>query len=103
MLRLLINQPVLCVSQACSGSHIRGPESVCLSCIKWEIAIGQSVVPCGCARCQQRMTWPCLAVQILIAVIVTLWINWAHFMSWASVGGHEMMLAAQGLAGREHR
>ncbi len=49
------------------------------------------------------MTFPHLAVQILIAVIVTLWINWAHFMSWASVGGHEMMLAAQGLAGREHR
>lgn len=47
--------------------------------------------------------YPHLAMQILIAVIVTLWINWAHFMSWASAGSHEMMLAAQGLAGREHR
>ncbi|CAL5226805.1 g9666 [Coccomyxa viridis] len=43
-----------------------------------------------------------LVLEILIAVIVTLWINWAHFMSWASAGSHEMMLAAQGLAGREH-
>lgn len=43
------------------------------------------------------------AVQILIAVIVTLWINWAHFMTWASSSSQEMMLAAQGLAGREHR
>ena len=43
------------------------------------------------------------AAQILIAVIVTLWINWAHFMSWASANSHEMMLATQGLAGREDR
>ena len=42
-------------------------------------------------------------MQILIAVIVTLWINWAHFMNWASSNGPEMMLAAQGLAGREDR
>ena len=44
-----------------------------------------------------------MALQILIAVIVTLWINWAHFMNWASSNGQEMMLAAQGLAGREDR
>ncbi|CAK0786300.1 hypothetical protein CVIRNUC_009513 [Coccomyxa viridis] len=42
-----------------------------------------------------------LVLEILIAVIVTLWINWAHFMTWASSNGQEMMLAAQGLAGRE--
>ena len=44
-----------------------------------------------------------VALQILIAVVVTLWINWAHFMTWASSNGQEMMLAAQGLAGREDR
>ena len=44
-----------------------------------------------------------VALQILIAVVVTLWINWAHFMNWASSNGQEMMLAAQGLAGREDR
>ena len=43
------------------------------------------------------------ATQICIACIVTLWINWAHFMSWASAGTMEMMAAAQGMAGREDR
>ncbi|BDA49243.1 hypothetical protein COCOBI_13-3540 [Coccomyxa sp. Obi] len=44
-----------------------------------------------------------LFLEILIAVIVTLWVNWAHFMDWATANGAEMMLAAEGLSGQDPR
>jgi len=43
------------------------------------------------------------AVQIVVAIIVTLWINWAHFMDWATASGHDIMLAAEGMSGTELR
>ncbi len=42
-------------------------------------------------------------LQVLIAVSVTLLVNWAHFMDWALANGHEMAWAAEGIAGRGHR
>ena len=42
-------------------------------------------------------------LQVLIAVSVTLLVNWAHFMDWALSNGHEMALAAEAIAGRGHR
>jgi hypothetical protein len=42
-------------------------------------------------------------LQIVIGVIVTLWVNWAQFMDWATASGAEMMLAAEGLSGREEQ
>ncbi|CAL8464119.1 g3654 [Coccomyxa elongata] len=44
-----------------------------------------------------------LFLEILIAVIVTLWVNWAHFMDWATANGAEMALAAEGLSGQDPR
>jgi hypothetical protein len=34
---------------------------------------------------------------------VTLLVNWAHFMDWAHSNGRDLVLAAEGIAGREHR
>jgi hypothetical protein len=42
-------------------------------------------------------------LQILIAVVVTLWINWTHFTEWANANANELMLATEGMAQREHR
>ncbi len=45
-----------------------------------------------------------VTVQIVIGVVVTLWVNWAQFMDWATASSAEMMLAAEGIAGQgEHR
>ena len=41
--------------------------------------------------------------QIVVAVVVTLLVNWAHFMDWAHSNGRDLVLAAEGIAGREHR
>lgn len=42
-------------------------------------------------------------LQIVIAVLVTLLVNWASFMEWATSSGRDMAAAAEGIAGRELR
>ena len=50
--------------------------------------------------CTLRGMW---VLQVLIAVSVTVLVNWAHFMDWALANGHEMASAAEAIAGRGQR
>ncbi|KAK9918186.1 hypothetical protein WJX75_002098 [Coccomyxa subellipsoidea] len=108
MLPLLLNRFIEIVALLLKNHFI----SITTSAVQVFLAVINLILCTQRANCATAPFSGCITVilavcililEIVIGVIVTLWVNWAQFMDWATASGAEMMLAAEGLSGREEQ